>query len=143
MRRSANATSKRAKPSASTHELKLMVLRRTSFQKRISIATNIIVLSNHGKKNDWFDRPDQRHMLDNIRNRTDLTEQEKDELIKNVPYGSFHNVRDNYIEWKNNRIKCSIPTRSNTNRTLFSPDGSYPSGLRRDQIMLGIWIMSM
>ena len=50
----------------------------------ITVSTNIVVLSNHGKKHDWFDRPDQRHMLENIRNRTDLTEQEKDELIKNA-----------------------------------------------------------
>lgn len=48
------------------------------------LTTRIVYISNHGKGYDFFDRPEQRHMLDEIRSRTDLTEAEKDQRIQNV-----------------------------------------------------------
>lgn len=48
------------------------------------VVTNCVVISNYGKKYDFFDRPEQSHMLDEIRNRTDITEDEKAKLIENA-----------------------------------------------------------
>lgn len=47
------------------------------------LTRHIIYISNHGKSYDFFDRSEQRHMLDGIRNRTDLTE-EKEQRIRNA-----------------------------------------------------------
>jgi hypothetical protein len=43
----------------------------------------IICLSVCGRitKRDFFNRPDHYHMIDNIKNRTDISEKEKDEMI--------------------------------------------------------------
>lgn len=46
------------------------------------IATHMLYLWNCGTMFDWFDRPD--HSLDAIKNRTDLTESEKQEIIDNA-----------------------------------------------------------
>ena len=48
------------------------------------LTTRIVVISNHGRGYDFFDRPEQRHMLDGIKNRTDLTEAEKERRIQNA-----------------------------------------------------------
>lgn len=48
------------------------------------LTTHIVYISNHGKEYDFFDRPKQRHMLDGIRNRTDLIEAEKEQRIQNA-----------------------------------------------------------
>lgn len=45
---------------------------------------NIVVISNHGTHYDFFNRPDQKHMLDSILSRSDLTDAEKQERIKNA-----------------------------------------------------------
>jgi len=48
------------------------------------LTTRIVYISNHGKGYDFFDRPEHRHMLDGIHNRTDLTEEEKVRRIQNT-----------------------------------------------------------
>ena len=48
------------------------------------LTTHIVYISNRGKEYDFFDRPEQRHMLDEIQQRTDLTEEEKEQHIKNA-----------------------------------------------------------
>ncbi len=48
------------------------------------LTARIVVISNHGKEYDFFDRPEQRHMLDGIQNRTDLSEAEKVWRIQNA-----------------------------------------------------------
>jgi hypothetical protein len=50
----------------------------------VPLSMNIVYISNHGKKYDFFDRPEQRHMLDEIRNRSDLAEAEKEQRIQNA-----------------------------------------------------------
>lgn len=48
------------------------------------VVTNAVTISNHGKSYDFFDRPDHIHMLEDIKNRTDLNEEEKQKLIDNA-----------------------------------------------------------
>ena len=48
------------------------------------VVTNAVTISNHGKDYDFFDRPEQKHMLDDIKNRTEITEEEKQKLIDNA-----------------------------------------------------------
>jgi hypothetical protein len=48
------------------------------------VKENIVVISNHGASYDFFDRPDQKHMLDSILNRSDLTDEEKQKRLKNA-----------------------------------------------------------
>lgn len=50
----------------------------------IPIATNTVVITNNGSSYDFFDRPEQRHMLDAIRNRTDITDEEKERRLCNA-----------------------------------------------------------
>ena len=50
----------------------------------IPVVTNAVTISNHGNDYDFFDRPEQQHMLDNIKNRTDIDENEKQRLINNA-----------------------------------------------------------
>ena len=50
----------------------------------ISVVTNAVTISNHGKDYEFFDRHEQKHMLDDIKNRTDITEEEKQKLIDNA-----------------------------------------------------------
>ena len=48
----------------------------------IPIAVHTVTISNYGSPYDFFDRPGQRSMLDAIRNRGDLTDDEKEERIR-------------------------------------------------------------
>jgi len=48
------------------------------------VIENIVVISNHGAPYDFFCRPDQKHMLDSILNRSDLTDEEKQNRLKNA-----------------------------------------------------------
>lgn len=48
------------------------------------VVTSAVTISNHGKNYDFFDRPEQRHLLDDITNRTDISEAEKQKLIDNA-----------------------------------------------------------
>lgn len=50
----------------------------------IPVVTNAVTISNHGKRYDFFDRPEQRHMLEEIKNRTDINDDEKQKLIDNA-----------------------------------------------------------
>lgn len=50
----------------------------------IPIATHMVYITNLGASYDFFDRPKQRHMLEEIRNRTDLTDKEKEQQIQNA-----------------------------------------------------------
>lgn len=50
----------------------------------IPIVTNAVTISNHGKCYDFFERPEQKHMIENIQNRTDICEDEKQKLIENA-----------------------------------------------------------
>lgn len=75
----------------------------------IPVASHTVHLSNRGTRFDWFNRPDHIDALNSIKNRTDLTEEEKEYIIKNA-YNSVgqnegeipdwvikHGVKD--IEW--------------------------------------------
>jgi hypothetical protein len=48
----------------------------------IPISPRTVRLINQGTKFDWFNRPDHIHMLDEIRNRSDLNEAEKEAIIR-------------------------------------------------------------
>lgn len=50
----------------------------------IPVASHMVHLSNCGTKFDWFTRADHSHMLNAVRNRTDITEKEKDGIINNA-----------------------------------------------------------
>lgn len=50
----------------------------------VAIISHIVYLSNQGTKFDWFNRPDHSNSLDSVKNRVDLTEAEKDEIIRNA-----------------------------------------------------------
>ena len=54
------------------------------FEAVIPLAAHMVHLSNHGTKFDWFNRPDHSHMLDSIKNRTDISDEEKDAMIRNA-----------------------------------------------------------
>ena len=60
-----------------------------------TLTTRIVYISNHGKGYDFFDRPEHRHMLDGIHNRTDLTEEEKVRRIQNAYKISAEEKREN------------------------------------------------
>lgn len=49
----------------------------------IRVATHTVCIVNNGKPGDFFDRPEQKHMLDAIKN-SDLTEEEKRLRIENA-----------------------------------------------------------
>ena len=49
----------------------------------IHIVTHAVTISNYGKPYDFFDRPGQRNMLDEIRSR-DISDEEKEKLIQNA-----------------------------------------------------------
>jgi hypothetical protein len=51
-------------------------------QAVIPIATHTVTISNYGSPYDFFDRPGQHSMLDAIRGRGDLTDEEKEERIR-------------------------------------------------------------
>ena len=50
----------------------------------LPVASHMVHLSNLGTQFDWFQRPDHIHMLDSIKNRTDISEADKDLIIKNA-----------------------------------------------------------
>lgn len=50
----------------------------------ISIASHTVHLCNCGTKFDWFNRPDHIGMLEEIKNRHDISETEKEEIIRNA-----------------------------------------------------------
>ncbi len=50
----------------------------------LPVVTNAVVISNHGKKYDFFARPEQAHMLKEIRQRADLDEAQKQRRIENA-----------------------------------------------------------
>jgi len=54
------------------------------FEAVIPLAMHMVHLSNKGTKFDWFDRPDHSHMLDSIKNRTDISNKEKEAMIRNA-----------------------------------------------------------
>ena len=49
----------------------------------IPLINHAVTISNYGSPYDFFDRPGQRNMLDEIRNR-DIPEEEKEKLIRNA-----------------------------------------------------------
>ena len=50
----------------------------------IPIVTHAVTISNHGESGDFFDRPDQRHMLDALQSRTDISDAEKQRRVANA-----------------------------------------------------------
>lgn len=60
------------------------------------IASHMLFLWNCGTAFDWFDRPD--HSLDAIKNRTDLTEEEKQAIIDNA-YRSVAQNENSLPDW--------------------------------------------
>ena len=50
----------------------------------IQIVTHVVTISNYGSSYDFFDRPGQRNMLDDIRNRSDISDKEKEECFQNA-----------------------------------------------------------
>ncbi len=50
----------------------------------IPIASHVVTISNYGKATDFFERPEQSHMLEESKNRPDLTDSEREKLIENA-----------------------------------------------------------
>lgn len=50
----------------------------------IPVVTNAVTISNHGSSYDFFNRPEQSRILDDIKKRTDIDEEEKQKLIENA-----------------------------------------------------------
>lgn len=74
----------------------------------IPIASHIVYLSNQGTKFDWFNRPDHNNALDSIKNRMDITDKDKDEIILNAR-NSVGTNEDKIPDWVIlNDIKCVI-----------------------------------
>lgn len=61
------------------------------------IVTNAVFISYHGKDYDFFDRPEQRKMLDDIRKR-DISDAEKEELIANA-YSIVNGKENKAPDW--------------------------------------------
>ena len=83
----------------------------------ISVVTNAVTISNHGKDYDFFDRPEQKHMLDDIKNRTDIDENEKQRLIDNAYHilsGDGSNKYDTSRETELYKVKQIIRDDSTT-----------------------------
>jgi hypothetical protein len=77
----------------------------------IQIVTNAVTISNYGSSYDFFDRPDQRHMLENIRNNPDLSDDEKEERIRNayrIVNGGAENGENLKLEIPQETIKYGI-----------------------------------
>ncbi len=64
----------------------------------IPVASHTVHLSNCGTRFDWFNRPDHIATLDSIKNRTDLTEKEKEDIIKNA-YDSVGQEEGEIPDW--------------------------------------------
>ena len=58
------------------------------YQMVIPVAAHMVHLCNAGTGFDWFARPDHRDALDAIKRRTDMSEREKAEIIRNA----YHSV---------------------------------------------------
>ena len=52
------------------------------YEAIIPVAAHFVYLNNRGTKFDWFDRPDHENIVENINGRTDLTDEEKAEVIR-------------------------------------------------------------
>ena len=63
-----------------------------------AILTNAVYLVNRGTKFDWFNRADHKHSLDSIKERTDLSDAEKDALITNA-YNSVAQNEGHLPDW--------------------------------------------
>ena len=50
----------------------------------IHVVSNAVTIVNQGSTYDFFDRPEQKQMLDNIKARQDIDEPKKQELLKNA-----------------------------------------------------------
>jgi len=66
----------------------------------IPVASHVIYLSNRGTKFDWFNRPDHESSLNSIKNNTNLTEKEKEDIISNA-YNAFGQNEGRIPEWVN------------------------------------------
>jgi len=53
------------------------------------VLTHAVYLVNRGTSLDWFDRPDHTHMIYSVKNRTDITDDEKEKIIANA-YNSIN-----------------------------------------------------
>jgi len=54
------------------------------YETVIPVASHMVHLSNRGTKFDWFNRPGHSHALDDVKNRADLSQEEKDAIISNA-----------------------------------------------------------
>ena len=79
----------------------------------IPIASHIVYLSNCGTQFDWFERPDHIHMLDSVRNRTDISESEKEQIINNA-YNSVGSNNTQLPDWVTKHNIKSIVWNDNT-----------------------------
>lgn len=61
----------------------------------ISVVTNAVTISNHGADYDFFARPEQKHILEDVKNRTDIDDKEKSKLIKNA-YNIIYDKEDKF-----------------------------------------------
>ncbi|MDR1689293.1 MAG: hypothetical protein LBS21_11865 [Clostridiales bacterium] len=64
----------------------------------IPVASHSVYLCNRSTKFDWFNRPDHIIMLDIIKNRTDLTEKEKEAVADNA-YSAVANSEGKIPDW--------------------------------------------
>jgi len=82
---------------ASSHKI-ILCEGDIDYEAVIPLASHIVHLSNRGTKFDWFQRPDHIHMLDVIKNRTDISETEKEMIINNA-YNSVGSNDTQLPDW--------------------------------------------
>lgn len=84
------------------------------------IVTHAVTITHRGRAYDFFDRPDQRHMLEQIRSRSDLTPEQKEERIRNA----YQIVRGGVGETPDRAIPRE--TRRYGVKQIIRDDGSTP-----------------
>ena len=64
----------------------------------LEISSNIVYLVNRGTKFDWFNRPDHDNISEITLKRTDLTDEEKETIIRNA-YNAVGQNEGNLPDW--------------------------------------------
>lgn len=77
------------------------------YEMVIPVASHMVHLCNAGTAFDWFERPDHRDVLDVIRCRTDLSEQEKDVITRNA-YQSVAQAEGQVPDWVTEHLVKNI-----------------------------------
>lgn len=82
---------------SSSHEI-ILCEGDIDYETIIPAASHMVYLLNCGTKFDWFNRPDHNQALNSIRQRTDITDQEKEDKI-NDAYQIVGNTEGQLPDW--------------------------------------------